>query len=469
MSITSPQAVGSGGGGGLTAPVAWSDMTALTASRAVATDASGVVIVSAVTSTELGYLSGVTSALQTQINGKAAASHVHSGADITSGTVSYAYLGSGGGGATKFLREDNTWQTVSASPGGATTQIQFNNAGAFGGDSNFIWDNTGKVLGLGSTTSTSRRISIGLSGSVTTGIFMSVSVTSGNGFSYTNSAATSGSGVVSSLTGTTNTGQPFYGNQDSNNDVATYVALRSSNQTTSIRQIMRSDISSTGTVASGFGGSFYYRLQSSTTANQDAVKFNVIWDVATHASRTSAFVLQTVWNGGALYDTFYLSGNGDLYRIAYTTLTNSVSSYLDDITFKSSGTTVAGFGGVLTNVTLQRGAAGTNTQAYDCVVRWTNVGATYYSSLAMRLALAGGLANVFQIDTESAVADIYCDAFKLGATQVLKKSAIQTYGAPTGTLTRTTFDPSTVTLEQLAQRVAAMITDDQAHGFRGTT
>lgn len=42
----------------------------LTASRAVASDATGKVVVSAVTSTELGYLSGVTSAIQTQLNSK---------------------------------------------------------------------------------------------------------------------------------------------------------------------------------------------------------------------------------------------------------------------------------------------------------------------------------------------------------------------------------------------------------------
>lgn len=34
------------------------------------------------------------------------------------------------------------------SPGGSTTQVQFNNAGAFGGDSNFVWDNTNKRLGI---------------------------------------------------------------------------------------------------------------------------------------------------------------------------------------------------------------------------------------------------------------------------------------------------------------------------------
>ena len=44
----------------------------LTASRALASNASGKVAVSATTSTELGYLSGVTSALQTQIDSKQA-------------------------------------------------------------------------------------------------------------------------------------------------------------------------------------------------------------------------------------------------------------------------------------------------------------------------------------------------------------------------------------------------------------
>jgi len=50
-------------GSGITVP-------SLTASRAVVTDASKVLTSSAVTSTELGYLSGVTSAIQTQLNSK---------------------------------------------------------------------------------------------------------------------------------------------------------------------------------------------------------------------------------------------------------------------------------------------------------------------------------------------------------------------------------------------------------------
>lgn len=47
----------------------------LTASRALASDGSGKVAVSSVTSTELGYLSGVTSAIQTQINGRVSATN----------------------------------------------------------------------------------------------------------------------------------------------------------------------------------------------------------------------------------------------------------------------------------------------------------------------------------------------------------------------------------------------------------
>lgn len=50
----------------------------LTASRALVSDSSGKVGVSAVTSTELGYLDGVTSNIQTQLNGKAASLHAHS-------------------------------------------------------------------------------------------------------------------------------------------------------------------------------------------------------------------------------------------------------------------------------------------------------------------------------------------------------------------------------------------------------
>jgi len=52
----------------------------------------------------------------------------------------------------KYLTTNGTntsWATVSGggSPGGSTTQVQFNNAGSFGGSANFTWDGTNAQLG----------------------------------------------------------------------------------------------------------------------------------------------------------------------------------------------------------------------------------------------------------------------------------------------------------------------------------
>jgi hypothetical protein len=43
-----------------------------------------------------------------------------------------------------------SWTTISGAPGGSTTQIQFNDAGSFGGDADFAWDKTANTLTFGS-------------------------------------------------------------------------------------------------------------------------------------------------------------------------------------------------------------------------------------------------------------------------------------------------------------------------------
>jgi hypothetical protein len=68
------------------------------------------------------------------ISDAASSSHVHSGADITSGTVNYARLGTGGTGAgTKYLADDNTFKTISAGgiPAGNFGNVQINRHGSF--------------------------------------------------------------------------------------------------------------------------------------------------------------------------------------------------------------------------------------------------------------------------------------------------------------------------------------------------
>ena len=70
-----------------TAAISLSKLSTITASRAIVSDGSGVISPSAVTSTELGYLSGVTSNIQTQINALGGANQLVSTWSNSDGSV----------------------------------------------------------------------------------------------------------------------------------------------------------------------------------------------------------------------------------------------------------------------------------------------------------------------------------------------------------------------------------------------
>lgn len=71
------------------AAIALNKLAATTASRALVSDGSGFVSAATTTATEIGYVNGVTSAIQTQIDGKAASSHNHNASDINAGTLTH--------------------------------------------------------------------------------------------------------------------------------------------------------------------------------------------------------------------------------------------------------------------------------------------------------------------------------------------------------------------------------------------
>lgn len=75
------------------AAIALNKLAAVTASKALVSDGSGFVAASAVTSTELGYVSGVTSAIQTQLNAKQASSASLTALAALSGTGFVAQTG----------------------------------------------------------------------------------------------------------------------------------------------------------------------------------------------------------------------------------------------------------------------------------------------------------------------------------------------------------------------------------------
>ena len=152
------------------AAIAFGKMAALTASRALASDGSGVVSPTSVTATELGYLSGVTSAIQTQLSGKAATTgnaSIATVGTVTSGTwqagaIGIAYGGTGQttangalnaflpsqtGNNGKVLQTDGT-NTSWASVGGTGTVTSVNITPPAAG----ISASGGPVTGSGSIT-----------------------------------------------------------------------------------------------------------------------------------------------------------------------------------------------------------------------------------------------------------------------------------------------------------------------------
>jgi hypothetical protein len=103
------------------AAIAVSKLAATTANKALASDASGFISPSATTDTELGYVAGVTSAIQTQINAKApSASPTFSGTVTTPLTASRALVT----GASSELAASSTTATELGYVNGVTSAIQ---------------------------------------------------------------------------------------------------------------------------------------------------------------------------------------------------------------------------------------------------------------------------------------------------------------------------------------------------------
>lgn len=187
-----PTALFGAGGGANSTFYGGSKFDYATASTVPYFDASKNLISSTVTSTELGYLSGVTSAIQTQFTGKQAT--LVSGTNIKTINGS-TILGSGD-------------LTVSASAAGSNTQLQFNNSSALGGAQLYytiptsnptltFGDSSSSANGVINTLDTTDANARGLS--ITTGTGSGSSGTTGNGGTLSLTAggangATSGDG-----------------------------------------------------------------------------------------------------------------------------------------------------------------------------------------------------------------------------------------------------------------------------------
>lgn len=135
-------------------------------------------------------------------------------------------------------------------------------------------------------------------------------------------------------------------------------------------------------------------------------------------------------------------------------LTNALQTIIA-INHNTTGTPAAGFGESL--LFALESSTNENRAAAQLDVKWATA---TDASRASQLDI-----GVYSVSTKQIGLSILADAggVKTSVNDV-PPVAPQTYGVPTGTPTRTTFDTTTVTTQQLAERVYAMIIDLQAFG-----
>lgn len=121
--------------------------------------------------------------------------------------------------------------------------------------------------------------------------------------------------------------------------------------------------STSGSPATGLGGSIRFGLESTTTVNRDAGRINVQWTTATDATRTSSMTFQLVNSAAALTTLLTIAGNGDLAAIGNIT-SGSVAVPTISSTSTFTNKTLTSSTNVLGGVTMTLGSDATGDIYY---------------------------------------------------------------------------------------------------------
>jgi hypothetical protein len=370
-------------------------ISGLTANRVVVSDASKVLVSSSVTAAELGYVSGVTSAIQTQINGKQpldatltalaayntnglltqTAADTFTGRTITAGSAIAVTNGNGvSGNPTVAL--DITGLTADASPDGAADYVVTYDASA-GGNKKVLLNNLPSAGGL--YVAKSGDTMTGLlqwSGTTHAGLQLNSlttaqrdALTPSNGMMFYNTTLAAvqmhvngawasvalGSDYVSKSgdtmtgvlqapgltayqTGSELPGQFWHTNSglDPGTYGIVYIAMSDGPSANNIKTVLSLSVGpSTPAAGNGLGGRITWRLKNSNGVGQHSGEFAHFATNVTVASYTSAFSFSTYSNGIGPTEVVRITGAG---AILLGTTTETASGGLIQL---ATGTTAA--------------------------------------------------------------------------------------------------------------------------------
>lgn len=150
------------------------------------------------------------------------------------------------------------------SPGGADTQLQYNNGGAFGGMSLSNWDDVNNDLTFGSYSGTGEFITILSSNAAATALKI-------------DSATGTGAYVLTGASGTSFKSETSGGKS--------FTGLSNDAGTTNAVELLSLTHNSTGTPGTGFGTRIGFYGESTTTADTPQAYIDSAWVDATHSSR----------------------------------------------------------------------------------------------------------------------------------------------------------------------------------------
>lgn len=219
-----------------------------------------------------------------------------------------------------------------------------------------------------------------------------------------------------------------------------------------------------GAGLAGGGGRIKYILENDTSA-VDAGGVGIIWEDAANATYTSAFVVQLARSAGALATVLNVSGDGDITSTNTTATTNAAVT-VATTTLATTGTAA---NGLATRHLWQIEDSGGNLSdaaAWD--VAWSDATAASEDAVVeIRVAAGGTLAKVVTVGSAFVDVNSASGEYRVNGTKVVS-ARITGWATATGTATRSTFDTTTVTTSQLAERVKALIDDLFTHGLINT-